>query len=159
MGVNMKEKSLLNEQLKLTYIINDFFGCDAMYYDVNSFDLAKHLLDNGITLSEKAEPAKEEKIELDENVITEIALSLCSFYKKDCSRCPDCWARDKAKKFYRQGYRKLINAYWIYTEFALDNCDLMCSNCGCAVFNVVNPPYFCSSCGAKMSRFIKTMGE
>jgi len=55
-----KETSLLNEQSKLTYIINEFFGCDAMYYDVNSFDLAKHLLDNGVTLSEKTEPSKEE---------------------------------------------------------------------------------------------------
>lgn len=103
MGVNMQEKitSLVNEHLKLAYIINEFFGCNAMSCDVNSFELAKHLLDNGITLTEKAEPAKEEMIELDENVITEISLCLCSFYKKDCNRCSDCWARDKAIEFYK----------------------------------------------------------
>lgn len=54
-----------------------------------------------IRLTKKTEPAKEEKIELDENVIREIALSLCSFYKVDCGRCSDCFARNEAKKLYK----------------------------------------------------------
>ena len=60
MGVNMQEKevSLLNEQLKLTYIINEFFSCDAMYYDVNSFNLAQHLLENGVTFREEKQKFK-----------------------------------------------------------------------------------------------------
>lgn len=60
MGVNMqeKEKSLLNEQSKLTYIINEFFGCDAMYYDVNSFDLAQFLLENGVIFREEKQKLK-----------------------------------------------------------------------------------------------------
>ena len=32
----------------LIEIINDFFGCDAAYYDVNPFDLATHLIDKGV---------------------------------------------------------------------------------------------------------------
>lgn len=35
---------------KLIDIINDFFGCDAAYYDVNPFDLATHLIKNGVTI-------------------------------------------------------------------------------------------------------------
>ena len=35
---------------KLIDIINSFFGCDAAYYDVNPFDLATHLIANGVTL-------------------------------------------------------------------------------------------------------------
>lgn len=36
---------------KLIDIINDFFGCDAAYYDVNPFDLATHLIENGVTIA------------------------------------------------------------------------------------------------------------
>lgn len=35
---------------KLIDIINDFFGCDAAYYDINPFDLATHLMTNGVTV-------------------------------------------------------------------------------------------------------------
>ena len=35
---------------KLTELINDFFGVDAMYYSVDSHALAWHLIDNGVTL-------------------------------------------------------------------------------------------------------------
>jgi hypothetical protein len=35
---------------KLVDIINDFFGCDAAYFDVNPFDLARHLIDNGVMI-------------------------------------------------------------------------------------------------------------
>lgn len=35
---------------KLVEIINDFFGCDAAYFDVNPFDLAAHMIDNGVTI-------------------------------------------------------------------------------------------------------------
>ena len=31
-------------------IINNFFGCDAAYFDVNPFDLATHLLNNGVDI-------------------------------------------------------------------------------------------------------------
>lgn len=33
---------------RLVERINDFFGCDASYFDVNPFDLAMHLLDGGV---------------------------------------------------------------------------------------------------------------
>lgn len=32
----------------LVEIINDFFGCDAAYFDVNPFDLAMHLINNNV---------------------------------------------------------------------------------------------------------------
>lgn len=32
----------------LIEIINDFFGCDAAYYDVNPLDLATHLINSGV---------------------------------------------------------------------------------------------------------------
>ena len=35
---------------KLTEMINDFFGTDAMYFGVDSHALAWHLIDNGVTL-------------------------------------------------------------------------------------------------------------
>lgn len=37
---------------KLVDIINDFFGCDAAYFNVNPFDLAIHLINNGIDIKE-----------------------------------------------------------------------------------------------------------
>ena len=36
------------EQAKIVEIINDFFGADAAYYDVNPWDFATHLHNNGI---------------------------------------------------------------------------------------------------------------
>lgn len=36
---------------KMIDIINDFFGCDAAYFDVNPFDLATHLIANGVTFA------------------------------------------------------------------------------------------------------------
>lgn len=38
----------MTEKERLIEIINDFFGCDAAYFDVNPFDLATHLLDSGV---------------------------------------------------------------------------------------------------------------
>jgi hypothetical protein len=40
----------MSEIEKLVDIINDFFGCDAAYFDVNPFDLATHLLSKGVRL-------------------------------------------------------------------------------------------------------------
>ena len=93
----------------------------------------------------------------DKEVIKDIAFSLCSFYKDDCCRCPDCWARDKAIKLYQRNYRRILCADWSYVNFALDMCDLMCCNCGHVVSDVVYPPSFCSGCGAKMNTTVKFM--
>lgn len=38
---------------KLVDAINNFFGCDAAYFDVNPFDLADHLIARGVRLEEK----------------------------------------------------------------------------------------------------------
>ena len=46
---------------KLIDIINSFFGCDAAYYDVNPFDLATHLIANGVRLEEKQATSNESK--------------------------------------------------------------------------------------------------
>ena len=40
----------MSEVEKLVDIINDFFGCDAAYFDVNPFDLATHLINKGVRL-------------------------------------------------------------------------------------------------------------
>ena len=38
---------------KLVDIINDFFGCDAAYFNVNPFDLATHLIANGVKIDKQ----------------------------------------------------------------------------------------------------------
>lgn len=52
----MKEPSGYQKEpqklFELVEIINDFFGCDAAYFDVNPFDLATHLLNNGVDIVE-----------------------------------------------------------------------------------------------------------
>ena len=40
---------------KMVDIINDFFGCDAAYYDVDPWALANHLLSSGVAVREKGE--------------------------------------------------------------------------------------------------------
>ena len=40
----------MNDVEILIEIINDFFGCDAAYFDVNPFDLAMHLISNGVKI-------------------------------------------------------------------------------------------------------------
>jgi hypothetical protein len=45
---------------KLIDIINNFFGCDAAYYDVNPFDLATHLKAHGVYISEPCNAAPSE---------------------------------------------------------------------------------------------------
>lgn len=40
----------MSEVEKLIEIINDFFGCDAAYFDVNPYDLATHLINRGVTV-------------------------------------------------------------------------------------------------------------
>ena len=40
----------MSEIEKLVDIINDFFGCDAAYFDVNPFDLATHMYNAGVRL-------------------------------------------------------------------------------------------------------------
>ena len=47
-----------NTREKLIDIINNFFGCDAAYYDVNPFDLATHLIANGVTLDNQVSSSK-----------------------------------------------------------------------------------------------------
>lgn len=41
-----------NETLvrELTEVINDFFGCDAMYFGVDSYALANYLVSHGVRL-------------------------------------------------------------------------------------------------------------
>lgn len=43
----------------LAEIINDFFGCDAAYFDINPFDLATHLINAGVTLSTSSQAKAE----------------------------------------------------------------------------------------------------
>ena len=47
---------------------------------------------------------------MDEKVqIEEMSKTICSHYEPNhlgCGRCPDCWARDEAKKLHAAGYRK-----------------------------------------------------
>lgn len=43
----------MTELEKIIDAINDFFGCDAAYFDVNPFDLAHHLMDKGVTMPTK----------------------------------------------------------------------------------------------------------
>jgi hypothetical protein len=57
----------MSEIEKLVDIINDFFGCDAAYYDVNPFDLATHLINKGFNFVRNC--------------------GCCSFYNKTTSEC------------------------------------------------------------------------
>lgn len=56
LGVEIKHCSDCNKlsvadketaKVKMIDYINDFFGCDAAYFDVNPYDLATHLLEKG----------------------------------------------------------------------------------------------------------------
>ena len=38
---------------KIAEVINDYFGVDAAYFDVDPFELADHLLTNGMTVQKK----------------------------------------------------------------------------------------------------------
>lgn len=58
---------MIDEQRKITEIINDFFGADAMYFDVDSYALAKHLIENKCRYTGNAEG-----IELDNETVTNI---------------------------------------------------------------------------------------
>ena len=40
----------MDDRERLIEIINNFFGCDASYFGVHPYDLATHLLENGVTL-------------------------------------------------------------------------------------------------------------
>ena len=37
---------------KLVELLTEFYGCDPMYYDVNAFAIADHLIANGVTVQE-----------------------------------------------------------------------------------------------------------
>ena len=37
---------------KLAELINEFYGCDPMYYDVDVLAMAQHLIANGVTVLE-----------------------------------------------------------------------------------------------------------
>ena len=58
---------MINEQEKITEILNNFFGADAMYFDVDSYALAKHLIENKCRYTGNAE-----EIELDKETVTRI---------------------------------------------------------------------------------------
>lgn len=49
---NVKRVEIDPFKEQLIEVINDFFGCDAAYFDVNPFDLATHLIANGVTVQE-----------------------------------------------------------------------------------------------------------
>ena len=46
----------MSEVTELIDIINDFFGCDAAYFDVNPYDFAKHLLSRGVKVNSATKP-------------------------------------------------------------------------------------------------------
>lgn len=53
----------------------------------------------------------------DKQQIDEMAQAICKYYVANdysCGRCPDCYARDEAKKLYRAGFRK--QSEWISVE-------------------------------------------
>lgn len=58
---------MIDEQRRITEIINDFFGTDAMYFDVDSYALAKHLIENKCRYTGNAEG-----IELNNEIVTHI---------------------------------------------------------------------------------------
>ena len=35
---------------KLVELLTEFYGCDPMYYDVDAFAIAQHLITNGVTV-------------------------------------------------------------------------------------------------------------
>jgi len=47
----MKQRDEIEE---LTELINDFFGCDAMYYGVDSYALAHYLFDSGFVIGKQS---------------------------------------------------------------------------------------------------------
>lgn len=75
-------KNLDELHSELTESINDFFGCDAMYYDVDSYALAGKLIMEGWVKTYNNGPAEtfEETTEAEK-------LDVIEYYEKELSQC------------------------------------------------------------------------
>lgn len=61
---------MLDQREKLIDIINDFFGCDAAYFDVNPFDLATHMIAKGVMVkTTKVKPVKKPQKEISQETL------------------------------------------------------------------------------------------
>ena len=54
-------------------------------------------------------------------LIEEMTLIMCKYFRKDCCRCPDCVAKDQAEALVNAGYRK--QSEWISVEERLPEKD------------------------------------
>ena len=53
---------------KLAELINEFYGCDPMYYGIDALAMAQHLITNGVTVQEWI-PVKDRLPENDSDVL------------------------------------------------------------------------------------------
>ena len=40
----------MNDKEKLNQLLTEFYGCDPMYYDIDAWAIAQHLIDHGVTV-------------------------------------------------------------------------------------------------------------
>ena len=83
---------------KLTEAINDSFGCDAAYYDVDPWELADHLISHGVTFEKQGEWIDNGERDI-RGVPKPFAIS-CSICGSSAGTswmnyCPNCGARMK----------------------------------------------------------------
>ena len=97
------ERKQKTDREKLSELINDYFGCDAAYYDVDSYEMADHLISHGVTFEKQVEWKKQWH---DNNLIGHeyeecpICGCMISDTEKfwDCNYCPNCGAMMKGSK-------------------------------------------------------------
>lgn len=91
--------------------------------------------------------------------IDEMAKAICRYYESDkysCGRCPDCYARDEAKKLYNADFRKQSEGEWLSTTNItisergrrINSTLYVCS--ACRKSNGRRKTNYCPNCGAKM---------
>lgn len=95
----------------------------------------------------------------DKKQIDEMAKTICKYYEDDkysCGRCPDCYARDEAKKLYNAGYRKQSEGEWILVSeygggWYVGDKRVFPKYCSvCKATYTYGPYNYCPNCGANM---------
>lgn len=95
---------------KLIEAINEFFGCDAAYYDVNPFDLATHLIAKGVTFAK------------DNNVPRKYAKGYQPFgWKAFVKACPTC--KNQNRKLCKKCKMEVESGYDPKDVYGMTNAD------------------------------------
>lgn len=176
----------MSEREKLIEIINDFFGCDAAYYDINPLDLAIHLLANGVRLEEKQATSDENERLVNANALrSELAENLALIHLGPYGYCA-CSPKIDGELVLNREYvlqiidsaptvdaRPVVHGRWLDVKetemyvpdkkYTVTHTAETCSNCKVRIGFIGGKQYLydnqCPNCGAKMERELLSDGE